>query len=220
MIPFKDDNPTRTVPFVTIAFIAMNVVVYASGLLNPSGQRDIIYSYGAIPAEMLSLNPGHFTNIFASMFLHGGFFHVAGNMLYLWIFGNNIEDRLGHIRFVFFYLLCGVIAAYGHAITEPSSVVPMIGASGAVSGILGAYLLLYPRAKIHTIIFFGFFVNVVMLPAGVIIGLWALLQIVNGILSKGPAGQTSVAWFAHISGFLFGLAAIKLWLPRRRKFWN
>jgi len=149
--------------------------------------------------------------------LHPCFFTAGFS---LWIFGNNIEDRLGHIRFVFFYLLCGVIAAYGHAITEPSSVVPMIGASGAVSGILGAYLLLYPRAKIHTIIFFGFFVDVVMLPAGVIIGLWALLQIVNGILSKGPAGQTSVAWFAHISGFLFGLAAIKLWLPRRRKFWN
>jgi len=220
VIPFKDDNPTRTLPFVTIGFIALNIIIYAAGLFNRSGQHEIIYSYGAVPRKMFSLNPGHFKNIIASMFLHGGFFHVAGNMLYLWIFGNNIEDRLGHGRFVLFYLLCGTIAAYSHAITEPSSTVPMIGASGAISGILGAYLLLYPRAKVHTIIFFGFFIDVVMLPAVIVIGFWALLQVVNGILSKGLAGQTGVAWFAHIGGFLFGILTIKAWLPERRRFWK
>lgn len=220
MIPFKDDNPTRTVPFVTVALIVLNCMVYIFGLLNPSAQRDVLYSYGAIPAEMLSFSPGHFPNIVTSMFLHGGFFHVAGNMLYLWIFGNNIEDRLGHSRYLLFYLLCGVIAAYSHAVTEPSSVIPMIGASGAVSGILGAYLLLYPHAKVHTIIFFGFFIDVVMFPAVIVIGLWALLQIVNGIISKGLAGQAGVAWFAHIGGFLFGILTVRAWLPKRRKSWK
>jgi membrane associated rhomboid family serine protease len=220
MIPFKDDNPTVRFPFVTIALIVMNALVYFIEIFHPAGQNYIVHTYGAIPSDMLSFKASAITSTFSSMFLHGGLFHIGGNMLYLWIFGNNIEDRLGHINFIAFYLLCGVIAAYSHAITAPASFVPMIGASGAVSGVLGAYLLLYPHAKVHTLIFFGFFVQVVRLPAVFVIGFWAVIQIINGIISKGVASQGGVAWFAHIGGFLFGLLMIKLWLPKRRKRWS
>jgi membrane associated rhomboid family serine protease len=151
------------------------------------------------------------------MFLHGGFFHLAGNMLYLWIFGNNVEDVLGHIRFLFFYIFSGIIAAYSHAITEAHSLIPMIGASGAVSGVLGAYMLLFPHARVHTLIFLGFFIQVVRIPAVIVIGFWFVIQIINGILSKGMLNQGGVAWFAHIGGFLFGLFTIKLWMPKRRR---
>ena len=137
-------------------------------------------------------------------------------MLYLWIFGNNIEDMLGHVRFMAFYLLSGVVAAYSHALTEPHSLVPMIGASGAVSGVLGAYFLLFPHARVHTILFFGFFWQLVRVPALIVIGFWAIIQLINGILTEGLLGQGGVAWFAHIGGFLFGLISIKLWLPKRR----
>jgi len=218
MIPYKDDNPTRTFPYVTIGLIALNVIAFVAEYLHPAGQRYVVYNYGAIPDELLSLRPGAFADTFTSMFLHGGLFHIGGNMLYLWIFGNNIEDRLGHFRFLAFYLAAGVVAAFSHALTSPASRIPMIGASGAVSGILGAYLLLYPHAKVHTLIFFGFFVQVVQLPAMIVIGFWAVIQLLNGIMSKGLLNNGGVAWFAHIGGFLFGLLLIKVWLPERRKF--
>jgi membrane associated rhomboid family serine protease len=150
------------------------------------------------------------------MFLHGGLLHIGGNMLYLWIFGNNIEDRLGHFRFLLFYLVSGVIASYAYAISSPSSTVPMIGASGAVSGVLGAYMLLFPHARVHTLIFFGFFIQVVKIPALIVIGFWAIIQLVSGILSQGLLHQGGVAWFAHIGGFLAGILTIKIWLPKRR----
>ncbi|MGE5894258.1 MAG: rhomboid family intramembrane serine protease [bacterium] len=220
MIPYKDDNPTSTIPSVTIALILLNAVIFFGEVFSSGGIEKVVFAYGAIPAEMLPLNASHFKNIISSMFLHGGLFHIAGNMLYLWIFGNNIEDRLGHLRFLLFYLVCGIVAAYSHAITEPSSVVPMVGASGAISGILGAYLLLYPHAKVHTILFLGFFVDVIMLPAVVVIGLWAVIQFMNGVLTKGLLGQGGIAWFAHIGGFLFGILTIKLWLPKRRRYWK
>ena len=220
MIPFKDDNPTSTFPFVTIGIISLNVAVFLWELLLPPGMQKIAYYYGAIPRSLMTLEaiqPVHpIASIFSSMFLHGGLFHLGGNMLYLWIFGNNIEDRLGHFRFLVFYLLAGVTAAYAHAVTEPNSLVPMIGASGAVSGILGAYLLLFPRARVHTLIFLGFFIDIVRVPALIVIGFWAIIQLINGVMTKGLLGQGGVAWFAHVGGFLFGLATIKLWLPRRR----
>jgi membrane associated rhomboid family serine protease len=140
---------------------------------------------------------------------------VGGNMLFLWIFGNNIEDTLGHFKFVVFYLLSGLSAVYAHAFTEPGSVAPMIGASGAVSGVLAAYMVLYPRARVYTIILLGFFVQVVKVPALMYIGIWAIIQIVNGLYLRGMQGA-GVAWFAHVGGFLFGLAAIKLFRPKRR----
>lgn len=220
MIPFKDDNPVRVFPFVTIGIIALNVVVYILGLISPLGPERIVYSFGAIPHNLFTFEKsqpiGPVATIFSSMFLHGGLFHLAGNMLYLWIFGDNIEDSIGHLRFLVFYLLAGIIAAYAHAVTNPLSRVPMIGASGAVSGVLGAYLLLFPRARVRTFLFFGFFWEIVTIPALVVIGFWAIIQFVNGIITKGLISQGGVAWFAHIGGFLFGLVTIKLWLPGRR----
>lgn len=218
MIPFKDDNPTHTFPFVTIALIVLNAIVLIQQMTSPN-HREIVFAYGAIPHSLLTLTttqPIHpILTLFSSMFMHGGLLHFGSNMLFLWIFGNNIEDRLGHLRFIIFYLLCGVVAAYSHALMELSSMVPMIGASGAVSGVLGAYMILFPRARVHTLIFLGIFIQVVRLPAIFVIGLWFAIQFLNGILSKGVAVQVGVAWFAHIGGFLFGIILIKVFFRRR-----
>jgi membrane associated rhomboid family serine protease len=223
MIPYKDDNPTRTFPFITISFIALNTFVFLLQITYPSGMKEIAYSYGAIPSYILTFEtnqPVHpILTVFTSMFMHGGLFHLAGNMLYLWIFGNNIEDRLGHLRFIIFYIFCGVVAAYAHAITNSDSTIPMIGASGAVSGILGAYLLLFPKAGIYTIIFLGFFITTVKIPALIVIGFWAIIQFINGLIITRLHEGAGVAWFAHLGGFLIGLVTIKLWLPRRTKRW-
>lgn len=224
MIPYKNDNPTSSFPFFTIGIIAVNTLVFMWELFSPSGMQRIVYAYGAMPTALVSfettqpLHPA--LSVFTSMFLHGGFFHLGGNMLYLWIFGDNIEDRLGHFKFLIFYLLGGIVAAYAHAFTEPGSRVPMIGASGAVSAVLGAYILLYPRARVYTLVFFGFFVQVIQLPALIVIGFWAIIQLISGVLTKGLLGQGGVAWFAHVGGFLFGLAAIKILSPWRHKRWS
>lgn len=219
MIPLKDDNPTRTIPFVTIAIIAMNILVFIVQLMYASELKDAVYAFGAIPHNIVtfgSVQPIHpFMTIFTSMFMHGGLLHIGGNMLYLWIFGNNIEDRIGHARFIFFYLFCGIVAVLGHTLTEPHSTLPMIGASGAISGVLGAYALLFPRAKVHTLLFFGIFIRIIRIPALIVIVFWAIIQVVNGLLSQGLLPQGGVAWFAHIGGFIAGLATIKLWQLRR-----
>ncbi|HHN66097.1 MAG TPA: rhomboid family intramembrane serine protease [Nitrospirae bacterium] len=216
MIPFKDDNPTNRFPYVTIAIIVVNTLVFLVELFHPGGMQAFVYRYGAIPRELLGFSTGALLRVVTSMFLHGGLFHIGGNMLYLWIFGNNVEDRLGHLRFLVFYFTAGAVAAFSHALSAPSSEIPMVGASGAIAGILGAYLLLYPHAKVHTLIFFGFFIEIIRIPAFVVIGFWGIIQIFSGIMSKGLAAQTGVAWFAHIGGFLFGLLTIKLWIPKRR----
>ncbi len=223
MIPFKDDNPTRSLPFVTLLIIALNISFFVLELLSSRDSQYLVSAYGAIPKNLLSFHsdqpiPAVLT-VFTSMFMHGGLLHIGGNMLYFWIFGNNIEDRLGHLRFVFFYLFCGVFAAYSHAISSPHSEMPMIGASGAISGVLGAYLLLFPRARIHTIVFFGFFIQVIRIPALIVIGFWAIIQFVSGLITQGILHQGGTAWFAHVGGFLAGLLTIKLWLPRRNQTW-
>jgi membrane associated rhomboid family serine protease len=219
MIPYKDDNPTRTFPFVTIGFIALNVIVFVIQFSHPDDIRRIVFSYGAIPRSLMTFSssqPIHpLLTLFSSMFMHGGLLHLVTNMLYLWIFGNNIEDRLGHFRFVSFYLLSGVIAAYAHSITDPSSMIPMIGASGAVAGVLGAYLLLFPHARVHTLIILIFFIQVVRLPAFIVIGFWIVIQILNGMSSSGITNSGGVAWFAHIGGFVFGTATVSLFARRR-----
>jgi membrane associated rhomboid family serine protease len=223
LIPYRDDNPTSSFPVVTIGIIVLNTLVFLYELSSPSGMEKVAYTYGAIPQYILTFDkvqPIHpALTIFSAMFMHGGVFHIAGNMLYLWIFGNNIEDKMGHFRFIFFYIFCGIASAYAHAITDPHSHTPMIGASGAISGVLGAYLLLFPRAMVHTLIFLGFFVTVVKIPALIVIGFWAFIQFLNGLVSTGFARDGGVAWFAHIGGFLTGLLTIKLWLPRRMKKW-
>ena len=182
-----------------------------------------VVTYGAIPHSIITFETNQPINpvftVFTSMFMHGGILHLAFNMLYLWIFGNNIEDKLGHVRFGIFYAFCGVVAAYTHAIMEPNSYIPMVGASGAVSGVLGAYILLFPKATVHTVLILGFFITTVKIPALIVIGFWAIIQFVNGLISAGVEHKGGVAWFAHIGGFLIGLLTIKLWLPRRNKQW-
>lgn len=220
MIPYKDDNPTYRFPYVTIGIIISNIVIFLLQIISPPGMEKTVYAYGAVPQYILTFEkfqPIHpALTVFTAMFMHGGIFHLAGNMLYLWIFGNNIEDKLGHLRFIIFYIFCGITAAYSHALIDPHSLTPMIGASGAISGILGAYLLLFPRAGVYTIIFLGFFVQIVKIPALIVIGFWAIVQLINGMVSTGIVKQGGVAWFAHIGGFLTGLLTIKLWLPRRK----
>ncbi|MBI4683162.1 MAG: rhomboid family intramembrane serine protease [Nitrospirae bacterium] len=221
MIPFKDDNPTRHFPLMTIAIIAANVAVFILQALSPSDPRRIAYAFGAIPYFLMTfetVQPIHpLLTVFSSMFMHGGLLHLGTNMLYLWIFGNNIEDRLGSSKFIMFYILCGVAAAYAHAIINPASTVPMIGASGAVSGVLGAYLVLFPHARIHTLIFLVFFIQVVKLSAVFVIAFWVFIQIINGILSKGMTNHGGVAWFAHIGGFVFGFLMINIFVKNKSR---
>ena len=220
MIPYKDDNPTHRFPYVTIGIIISNILIFLLEIISPPGMEKTVYAYGAVPQYILTFEkfqPIHpALTVFTAMFMHGGVFHLGGNMLYLWIFGNNIEDKLGHLRFIIFYVFCGITAAYSHALIDPHSLTPMIGASGAISGILGAYLLLFPRAGVHTLIFLGFFVQIVKIPALIVIGFWAIVQFINGLVSTGLVKQGGVAWFAHIGGFITGLLTIKLWLPRRK----
>ena len=211
MIPLKDNVPTRTFPIITITIVLVNILVFLWSLMlaDGLGQR-VVHTYALIPKELLvaatvspALLPYNILTIFTSMFLHGGILHLGGNMLYLWIFGNNVEDAVGHSRFILFYLFSGVAAALVQCSVDPGSTVPMIGASGAVSGILGAYLLLYPRAKVKTLIFIFVFITTIDIPAMVLLSLWFFVQI---IFSHGQG----VAWFAHIGGFLFGLITIKI----------
>jgi membrane associated rhomboid family serine protease len=215
MIPLKDDIPTERVPLVTIGIIILNCLVYIYELTLPSeALEDFTLLYGAIPDRLAhpftidvllpqALPP--VLTIFTSMFLHGGMLHLLGNMLYLWIFGNNVEDYLGHIRFIFFYMMSGFFAAFIHTLSDINSFIPMIGASGAIAGILGAYFVLYPRANISTLFIFLIFFKVIQVPAVLILGLWFLVQLLNA----GGAGG-SVAWFAHVGGFLTGVLLIRM----------
>lgn len=222
MIPLKDDIPTRRFPLLTVSIIAADITIFFYQIsLGPQVGEQLVYRFGAIPSELVqgfsvgSLFPAA-TTIFTSMFLHGGLWHVGGNMLYLWIFGNNVEDAMGRGRFLIFYLLCGTAAAYAHALTDPGSSVPMIGASGAISGVLGAYLLLYPRARVLTLVPFGFFFQMMRIPAAVVLLFWIVVQLLNGTLAFGQAGVGGVAWFAHVGGFFTGMALIHLFRRRRR----
>jgi membrane associated rhomboid family serine protease len=221
MIPFKDDNPTRTFPYITIAFIAINIFIYLLQIMSGADPKELVYSFGAIPHFLITLSSPQpispVGTVFTSMFMHGSLLHLGTNMLFFWIFGNNIEDELGHFKFIFFYLTCGVVAAYSHALSGPASMVPMIGASGAISGILGAYILLFPRARVHTLIFLGFFIQVLRLPAVFVIGFWIVIQFINGLVSKGVANHGGVAWFAHIGGFLAGIMLIRIFIGTKRK---
>ena len=216
MIPLHDDNPTERFPFVTILFIASCVAVflYQESLPQNLGET-FVFQYGAIPAvvfgqaslpDNVSVSfPSSFTFL-TSMFLHGGWMHLLGNMLYLWIFGNNIEDVMGHAKYVVFYVLCGVLAALSHALTDPASQIPMVGASGAISAVLGAYLLLFPRA--HVLVLLPG-VGMTRVPAGMVLGLWFVTQLVSGGMSVGAKGG-GVAFFAHIGGFVAGMALVGL----------
>ncbi|MDD5347439.1 MAG: rhomboid family intramembrane serine protease [Candidatus Omnitrophica bacterium] len=220
MIPLRDENPTRTVPFVTIAIIAVNALVFAYELSLGEGLKDAINAFGVIPYDIAHLR--NYRTLLTSLFFHGSIMHIAGNMLYLWIFGNNIEDRLGHVRFLFFYLLCGLAAAFGHVVVSPGSHVPTIGASGAISGVLGAYLLLYPRARIVTLVPLFYFIRVVRIEAKWFLLIWIGLQVLNGsmqfAMEQSAGSQGGVAWFAHIAGFFAGIMLLKLFEFGRKDY--
>jgi len=217
MIPLKDDIPSYKTPVVTISLIFVNCVIFFLQLsLGHKGFESSVTKFGAVSFEIthfweatpnLSFVP--ISSLFSSMFVHGGLFHLLGNMLYLWIFGDNVEDRLGHTKFLLFYITCGLIASFSYIVTAPNSTIPMVGASGAISGVLGAYLLKFPRARILTLIFLGFFVRMVRIRAFFVLGFWFLLQLANGLPSLGAEAIGGVAWFAHIGGFLGGMLLVK-----------
>ena len=218
LLPLKDDNPTSSFPFVTIGLILANgLVFYHQITLDFAESLRFFSQWGAIPYQITHGEALHDApliplplTLFSSMFLHGGFLHLFGNMLYLWIFGNNVEDTLGHFRFFLFYLVCGLFAAAVQIFSDPNATVPMIGASGAIAGILGAYLLLFPGARVLTLFFIIVFVKLIRIPAGVILGFWFIIQ----LLGAGSIG-TNVAFFAHIGGFISGLILVKLFQPGR-----
>lgn len=217
MLPFKDNIPTVRFPLITVLLIVINIAVFIYELsLDASGQLDsFLTQYGMTPYEIthgVSLVPRGlpvYVTLFTSMFLHGGWLHISGNMLYLWIFGNNVEDSMGRGRFVVFYLGCGLLAGLAQIVIDPASDIPNIGASGAIAGVLGGYLLLYPRARVTTLVFLVVFITVVQLPAIFVLLFWFLFQLFYGLSNLG-AGSGGVAYFAHIGGFVAGLLAIRL----------
>jgi membrane associated rhomboid family serine protease len=227
MIPLHDDNPISIRPVVTVFLIAACAAAFLWQLsLGGDGFERAVYGLGLIPAVLfgsaglsaeLAMAPASFT-VFSSMFLHGGWMHLIGNMLYLWIFGNNIEDSMGHFRFIVFYLLCGVAAALAQALSAPASQIPMIGASGAVSGVLGAYLLLFPHARVQMVVPMGLVLHTFRLPAMVVLGLWIGFQLISSAITSSEGGGT--AWFAHIGGFVAGMVLIPLFKYRHVRFFN
>lgn len=222
MIPLRDDNPTVLWPVVTIALIVANTAVFFYELsLEPRLLETFIYQMGMVPASIIQAHipgtGGYFT-VLTSMFLHGGWMHIIGNMLYLWIFGNNIEDSMGHFRFVIFYLVTGLAAAAAHLALNPASTIPTIGASGAVSGVLGAYLVLFPHARIKTLIFLlGPFFRIIYLPAWLLLIFWIGIQLLSQAAGGMDSSAGGVAYAAHIGGFVAGIALIFLFRKYRRK---
>ncbi len=221
MIPLRDHITTSRVPYVTYAVVGASVLVFLWQLsLGEHGGQQAVYALGAIPAVIF----GHarlpadiamvppLATVFTSMFLHGGWMHLIGNMLYMWIFANNVEDSMGHLRFIVFYLLAGVVAVLAQSLPDVSSQVPMIGASGAISGVLGAYLMLFPRARVLVLIPLGFFLKTLYLPAAVVLGFYFVLQVVMTAITPEGGG---IAFAAHLGGFVAGAALIPLFKRRR-----
>jgi membrane associated rhomboid family serine protease len=227
VIPLYDQNPTRRLPVVTFVLIGVNAAVFIFELLLPRAGLTLDGFYaraGMIPYELahrVDIPPSGlvpwWATPFTAMFMHGGWLHIIFNMLYLWIFGNNVEDLLGKARFVAFYLLCGLAAAFTQVIVDVDSTTPVIGASGAVAGVLGAYILVWPRARVTTLIVLGFFFPVVLLPAWVLLVAWFVLQAVQGVLSL--RGETDVAYFAHVGGFIAGMLTVWVFAGGRRSRW-
>lgn len=219
VLPLRDIQPRRRVPVVTAGLIGLNTLFFLYELSLRQGLQDFLLQNAFIPARFFV--PGHWAfdgrSIFLSMFLHGGWWHLGGNMLFLWIFGDNVEDRLGRFRYLLFYLFCGWVATMTHAFSNRISEVPSIGASGAIAGVLGAYLVLYPRARVLTLLFLFPFIRIIELPAQFLLGMWFVMQLFSGTLSLGvQSAQTSgVAWFAHVGGFVAGLAIG--WIARQRQ---
>lgn len=227
MIPIGDDPPPRrSFPFITVMLLAINIVVFVYELSLGASIDALFRSAGVVPQEFAvgqDLPPpaplqSHWVTLITSMFLHGGFLHIGSNMLFLWIFGDNVEDRLGHLRYLLFYLVCGIGASAVHIYFNWGSRIPSVGASGAIAGVLAGYLLLFPSASIRTLLVLGWFVTVTRVPAIVMIGFWFVTQLLSGVASLGQVEQTSgVAFWAHVGGFVIGLPlAFVLQQPGRR----
>lgn len=217
MIPIRDQIPTRRVPVINYILIAANVIVFIFQWLSGPYEEALVYEFALIPASFISnLSLGDFTDIFTSMFMHAGWAHIGGNMLYLWIFGDNVEDSMGPTKYFLFYLIGGIVASMTHIITNPGSQIPTVGASGAIAAVLGAYLVLYPRSKVLTIIPLGFFIRMATVPASIVLGLWFILQFFNGVLSLGGPDVGGVAFWAHIGGFVSGIVMAKLFANQRK----
>ncbi len=217
MIPLRDDRPTRTFAFVTVALILLNTIVFVHELSlgNPDRVEAFFATFSLTPAHLTqSPSPDSYLTVFTSMFLHGGWMHIIGNMLYLWIFGRNVEDSVGHFKFIVFYLLCGVAAAAAQVAIAPDSTVPMIGASGAISGVLGAYLLLFPRARVLVLFPIWIFWRVFYVPALLLLAVWFAMQLLSGLVVLGADTGGGVAFWAHVGGFIAGMLLIPIFKKR------
>ncbi len=205
LFPYKDDNPRVLFPYITYIIILLNIVIFLIftyySIFNDN--RSWFYTFGFVP------NSFNFFSIISSMFVHGGFGHILSNMWFLYIFGDNIESILGHIKFLLFYFLCGFGAAFSQYIIDPSSSIPMVGASGCIAGVLGAYMISFPKAKVHVFAFIIIFITTLVVPAQIVLGLWFLVQLSNGLNSLGIDTNGGVAWFAHIGGFIAGVSSVK-----------
>ena len=218
MIPIRDQLPTRNIPIINYLLIAANVAVFLLQWLAGPNEEALIYQFALIPSSFVTnLTLGDVTDIFTSMFMHAGFAHIGGNMLYLWIFGDNVEDSMGSVKYLFFYLIGGVVASLTHILINPGSQIPTVGASGAIAAVLGAYLVLYPQSKVLTIIPLGFFLRMTLLPASIVLILWFALQFFSGVLSLGGPDVGGVAFWAHIGGFVSGLLFGKIFSSKRRE---
>jgi membrane associated rhomboid family serine protease len=223
MIPLRDSPRSRTFPIVNIALIIINFVIFIRQLgLTPQAVNQIFYQYGLIPARVqsdLAAGASWMTigiPFITAIFLHSNWLHILGNMLYLWIFGDNVEDRLGHIPYLLFYLVAGIAGNCAHVLANSGSQVPIIGASGAIAGVLGGYFLTYPKAKVLTLVPIFFFITAINVPAFLFLPFWFVMQIVSGLSSAGTAAST-VAWWAHIGGFVAGAVLIKLMPPQKNR---
>jgi membrane associated rhomboid family serine protease len=219
VIPLRDVIPSRTTPFVTVTIIILNAIVFLYQVTLPEPlQKQFVLSFALIPADFSWLN------VFTSMFMHGGWMHILGNMLYLWIFGDNVEDRFGHGRFIVFYLLCGMAAAFAQTAVNLDSNIPMVGASGAIAGVLGAYLIMFPQSRVLTLIPLFIIWEIVEIPAVIVLGIWFVLQLLSGVGSLASAETGGgVAFWAHIAGFVCGMALVPLFRRSERQsveWWN
>lgn len=217
MIPLRDEIPTRRVPIVNYLLITANIGAFVLMWLAGPYQDALVYQFAMIPASFTNgVDLGDVMDIFTSMFMHAGLAHIAGNMLYLWIFGDNVEDRMGHLRYLMFYLLGGVAASLTHLLTNPDSQIPTVGASGAIAAVLGAYLVLFPGSRIVTLIPMRFYTRLTKVPAIIVLGLWFVLQLFDGVMSFGGADVGGVAVWAHVGGFVAGVVMATL-LPEYRR---
>ncbi len=221
MLPLRDENPTSTTPVVNYVLIGINILVFIFQVMLGSSQDSFVYQFALIPAQITGgIGIGDVLDVFTSMFMHAGLAHIGGNMLYLWIFGDNVEDAMGHGRYLFFYLTGGVVASAAHVLTNPGSQIPTVGASGAIAAVLGAYLILYPQSRVSTLIFIGYFIRLAMVPATIVLGLWFVLQLFQGVLTLGAADVGGVAFWAHIGGFVAGLVLAKVLAKRTQRYYE